>query len=220
MGNRAVIIFLRAPEKGHVKTRLSRSLNHDFVLDLYKSFAEDTLAAVKNQGEPHLYFWPPHKKTMLCGWLGDEYCFLPQKGDNLGQKMANAFKDVFLKDIDQALLIGTDIPQLDSGIISLGFQILETKPAVVGPSSDGGYYLMGFNKKDFSEIIFQNIHWSTPTVLDQTLTSMKQISIEPGLLPLLTDIDTLSDFERIIKDIKQGGIVGPKTRQVLLSHVN
>ncbi len=217
MGNRAVIVFLKAPERGRVKTRLARDVNTNFAVDLYRAFVEDILAAVKDKGESYLYFWPPHQKEMLCSWLGNQYDYFPQQGDNLGQKMVNAFKDVFAKDIDKAVLIGTDIPQLDPGIILSGFKLLETKSAVIGPSKDGGYYLIGFNRSHFSKMVFQGIEWSTPEVLDQTLASMQQISIEPGFLPLLNDIDTLTDLENLIKIVKQGGVVGPRTRYLLLS---
>ncbi len=220
MGNRAVIVFLRVPEKGQVKTRLSKILNTTFVLDLYKAFVEDTLAAVKDQGEPYLYFWPPYQKEMLCSWLGSDYDYFPQQGDNLGQKMVNAFEDVFAKGIDQAVLVGTDIPQLDPGIISSGFKMLETKPAVIGPSKDGGYYLIGFNKPYFSKLVFKDIEWSTPKVLDQTLSFMKQEIIEPDFLPFLNDIDIPADLENLIKTVKQGGNAGPSTRRLLLSHEN
>lgn len=96
--------------------------------------------------------------------------------------------------------------------------MLEGQPAVLGPSKDGGYYLIGFNKPYFSQMVFENIAWSTPKVLDQTLKIMKRVQLVPGLLPVLNDVDTPEDVKNLIEIIKRGGFVGPKTQQVLMSN--
>ena len=220
MMDRVVIVFLRAPEKGRVKTRLSKFLNDTFVLELYKGLVKDTLDVIETSGDNALYFWPPGKKEVLQKWLGNKYAFLVQKGDNLGQKMSNAFVDMFKKGYTHALLIGTDIPELSANIITLAYQELQTADAVIGPSDDGGYYLIGFQKSGFSKIIFEGIDWSTTLVLDQTLQAMDRVSIQYRLLPGLNDIDTPKDFDALSCRVKDGGKIGKRTLKMLNSYGN
>jgi len=216
MSSEAVIVFLRAPEKGRVKTRLSKSGNKTFVLKLYKGFVQDTLDALEKDQDKFLYFWPPEKEDMVKNWLGNDYTYSAQKGGGLGQRMANAFCDVFKKGYAKVILIGTDIPEICEDIITSAYEILQTKGAVIGPSRDGGYYLIGFQKQRFSKIIFNEIDWSTDTVLDQTLLAMKEMSIQYKMLPTLKDIDTPEDLLYLVDKEKKGTTkTGKRTLKIL-----
>lgn len=218
MVSKAAIVFLRVPEKGRVKTRLSKFLSETFVLELYKGFIGDILEALETAGDKVLYSWPPGKEEILQRWLENKYIISVQQGDDLGQRMFNAFVDIFKKGYDQALLIGTDIPELSKEIIALAYKTLETEDVVIGPSGDGGYYLIGFRKPKFSKNIFKGIDWSTKKVLDQTLHAIKKISIQYKLLPELNDIDTKKDFEALVSRVKKGGQIGEKTRKILTAY--
>jgi len=220
MMDRVIIVFLRVPEKGRVKTRLSVFLNDTFVLKLYKGLVKDTLDVIETSGDNALYFWPPGKKEVLQKWLGNKYAFAVQKGDNLGQKMSNAFVDMFEKGYTYALLIGTDIPELSVNMITLAYQELQTADAVIGPSDDGGYYLIGFQKSEFSKNVFEGIDWSTTLVLNQTLGNMERESIQYHLLPGLNDIDTPKDFDALSCRVKYGGKIGKRTLEMLNSYEN
>jgi rSAM/selenodomain-associated transferase 1 len=220
MVSKATIVFLRAPQKEKVKTRLGEVLDQAFVLKLYKGFVTDTLEVIEHAGDKALYFCPLGKKNLLENWLGKGYDFYPQKGDNLGQRMANAFKDIFKKGYSQAILIGTDIPELSRDIITSAHIALEKKDIVIGPSIDGGYYLIGFKTKSFSTSIFKNIDWSTRTVFDQTLQAIKQKDLQYEILSQLNDIDTLEDLNALADRIKSGGKSGKRTFENLRIYEN
>ncbi|WP_300461885.1 TIGR04282 family arsenosugar biosynthesis glycosyltransferase [Desulfobacula sp.] len=215
MTSKAVIVFLKAPETGRVKTRLSQSLNTTFVLDLYKGFVVDTLDVLESAQDTFLYVWPPGKAEALQKWLGSQYLFCPQQGEDLGQRMGNAFADIFKRGYDAALLVGTDIPELTPALISRAETALQTTDAVIGPSSDGGYYLIGFQKSGFSTSVFKDIDWSTPAVLDQTRQAMNHLSLRYELLTEMDDIDTPEDLNALMARVKKGGTIGMQTLKVL-----
>lgn len=218
MVSKAVIIFLKAPEQGRVKTRLSRFLDETFVLELYKGFVFDTLDALETGGDKLVCFWPPQREKSLKLWLGNDLDYFSQKGSDIGKRMSNAFFEIFNRGYAQALLIGTDIPELDSEVITLAHQALQTADAVIGPTCDGGYYLIGFKRASFSQNIFKGINWSTSSVLAQTCHVMKKMSLHYKLLPELNDIDTPEDLTAFINRVKKGGKAGKKTINVLSAY--
>jgi len=212
----AVAVFLRVPCRGEVKTRLSAVLDEGFVLELYKGFVLDLLDRLKEMKHTVLFYWPGEKKGEIKGWLGDTFLYLPQKGDTLGEKMANAFEEMFLNGYEAALLMGSDIPELDTGIVKQALVALEKRDAVIGPSGDGGFYLIGFRPSVFSKKFFAGIPWSTSRVLDGTLTALERGGVSHTLLPRLNDIDTPEDFNRLVHRVGRGKKVGHRTRKNLL----
>lgn len=210
-----MIVFLKAPEPGKVKTRLSRFLDPDFVLDLYKGFVEDIFEVLKGEQDVCVFFWPPEKKNAVRRWFKNEAACFPQKGENLGKRMGNAFQNVFSRGYETAVLMGTDIPEISREILSLARKILETSDAVVGPTADGGYYLIGFKQSSFSYQYFKKIDWSTRSVLDQTLCAMQKGSIRCKLLPRLHDIDTPEDLKALADRVKSGVKIGKRIRKLL-----
>ncbi len=105
MDNSIVIIFLKIPQRNVVKTRLSIDLDEIFVLELYKGFVCDLLEVLKDTKYKAVYFWPGEKGVKaLQNWLGNDYTYFPQKGKNIGEKMSNAFLDMFLKGYESVLL--------------------------------------------------------------------------------------------------------------------
>ncbi len=213
-----VIVFLKSPEKGQVKTRLSRlsgMFNETDVLRLYKGFVIDILDILSDIPDKMICFWPPQKENEIKHWLSNENRFLAQHGETLGKRMANAFEDVFEQGYTKALLIGTDIPELDETIIENAYHGLESNDAVIGPSTDGGYYLIGFTKDKFSVNLFKGIDWSSNAVLDQTLEKMAENSIHYKKMTTLNDIDTPQDLIDLTQRIHSGARVGPNTLKFL-----
>lgn len=211
MAGKAVIVFLKAPEDGRVKTRLAENFSKGLVLDLYKAFVEDILVAVNLSGTPEIFYYPPKKKQMIVQWLGDGWRYTCQSGMDLGQRMANAFKMTFDKGYEKAVLIGSDIPELNAKILKQSFEQLRLHDLVLGPSKDGGYYLIGFNRESYSDRLFENIGWSTPRVFSQTLGQAVEIHLNTVLLPVLNDIDTLEDLKALVSSINRGGYIGDHT---------
>lgn len=215
MTDRTVIIFLKVPEKGCVKTRLCGTFDKGFVLALYKAFVLDTIHTAEQVEKCHIFFTPGNGKAELVKWLGSDYSYSAQSGDDIGIRMVHAFEQVFEKGVKKAVLIGTDIPSLEPVDLEQAFGILNDRDAVIGPAKDGGYYLIGFSANTFCHELFSGIEWSTPAVLDQTLVKFDQAGISAGLIREHNDIDTPFDLEALVSDIKSGGYAGKETLRVL-----
>jgi rSAM/selenodomain-associated transferase 1 len=121
-----------------------------------------------------------------------------QQGGDLGERMAEAFRELFAEGADEVLLIGSDIPQIDSFLIAGYFQALQAYDVVIGPAADGGYYLIGFTRKSFEEDLFERIDWSTERVYRQTLERARKQGLSVHSGRTLRDIDTYEDLESLV----------------------
>jgi rSAM/selenodomain-associated transferase 1 len=196
-----IAVFLRAPESGKVKTRLAKYLGVETVLELYHCFVQDTLnAAEKTGNDIKIFYHPPDSETALKNWLEKPFKLYPQKGEDLGKRMANAFSDIFSSGYRKAVLIGTDCPDIRENTLEEAFQGLENSGCAVGPSVDGGYYLIGFEAGTFSKKLFDNIAWGTDSVFRKTLEICEEENIRPHLLPALNDIDTIDDLKQFMNE--------------------
>lgn len=192
----ALLVFLRAPEKGRVKTRLAKALGDEKALLAYQGFVRDTLENITPAGyTPVLCYHPPDKHQLIAQWLGGSYSYWPQHGTSLGSRMANGFINAFAKGFDQVVLMGTDVPDLPHSHIHDAFAALKTHSAVVGPSKDGGYYLIGFRAQGFLPSVFKNIPWGTGQVLSDTLAIFGKNKASVFLLPPWQDIDDIEDLQ-------------------------
>jgi uncharacterized protein len=192
----SIILFMRAPEIGKVKTRLSQKLGPKTILDLYQCFVLDVLhAAQKTKIDIRIFFHPAGFETSLSQWLGDSYDYHLQDGKDLGIRMANAFIQTFSSGYDRAILIGTDCPEMTTGILEEAFFGIDQTGCVIGPSVDGGYYLIGFKATSFMEKLFHDMEWGTDIVYQQTLDRCLQMNIKPSILQPLNDIDTWEDLQ-------------------------
>ncbi len=192
--NTTLIIFAKNPIKGRVKTRLAKTTGPEKALQIYK----ELLAICKGYTQSL-----PFRKVLYHDLYSYNYGYWPkeqfiqriQKGANLGDRMAIAFKEQF-EYAKQVLIIGADCPYLGSTILQEAADKLKTNDLVIGPSLDGGYYLMGM--RHFEPSLFQNINWSTETVLTATIEKAKQLSLRIHLLPTLSDIDHYEDWEAFL----------------------
>lgn len=214
----AVLLFLKAPERGRVKTRLALTIGRDAALMIYKNFVRDTLAMLKKSGRPVIVcFHPAHAENAVARWLPGDYLFWPQTGKDLGERMMTALARAFSENYSRALLMGTDIPDLPESIIHEAFGALARHPAAMGPATDGGYYLVGFNRRGFSPRFFQDIAWSTPSVFSQTLRKMNAQRVSCHILPQWRDIDDWDDLKDLISREDELRIRAPLTRDCLAS---
>lgn len=136
----------------------------------------------------------------MTNWLGKTFKLYPQRGKDLGMRMANAFSDIFSFGYEEAILIGTDCPDIREDILTEAFQSFQDTGCVLGPSLDGGYYLIGFTAGEFSANLFDNISWGTDSVYNKTLEICRQEKIRPHILPELNDIDTYDDLKQFMKE--------------------
>ena len=191
-------MFVKMPERGLVKSRLALTVGEDTALGFYKCFVSDMIGMLTGGGYPlAIFFHPPESRQRIVQWLGDEHTLFPQTGDDLGERMKNAFMTVFSQGLRSALLIGSDSPDLPGQIINEALISLKDHDVVVGPSYDGGYYLIGFKADTFLPQVFDGIIWSTPEVFKQTLDVLKKTNPRLHILPKWRDVDTFDDLEAL-----------------------
>jgi uncharacterized protein len=198
-----VLIFLKAPEKGKVKTRLVTHLDEDSVLDLYKCFAADVIETVKKGGYRfQICYDPPDAEDKITEWLGYRYDLIPQIGNDLGERMDQALRKAFSTGVDHAILIGTDLPDLPVEYLEDAFENLKTHDAVIGPAKDGGYYLIGSQSVSYLPKIFENMPWGTPDVFERAIEIFVHQQRRVHILPLWRDIDVIEDLKAFYKTNK------------------
>jgi hypothetical protein len=216
---RGVILFVKLPEKGKVKSRLAQSMDEGLVLRLYENMVLDTIDMLTKGRFPfRICFTPPDARDRIMEWLGQGYSAFPQTGDDLGDRMEKAFARVFSEDVEVALLIGSDIPGLTAKIIDEAFTALLSDDVVIGPAVDGGYYLIGFRKKSFEPGIFHDMAWSTRTVFRETMDKLYDASLKIHVLPELTDVDTMDNLKTLLSQVKGPTSESSRTRSFLEQH--
>jgi len=185
-----LIIFAKNLFYGKVKTRLAASIGNDAALEIYKELLNHTRSIVQKINAGKIVFYSD-KIEHRDEWTGN-ILKAKQHGKDLGEKMMNAFKEMFFKGYAKAVIIGTDCPSLNEYIIVEAFERLNEKDIVIGPACDGGYYLLGMKK--LYPHLFENIDWSTPHVLNETLYACNKNDLDYFLLPALPDIDEEKDL--------------------------
>ena len=191
-----LIIFARYPEVGKAKTRLIPALGPEGATALYRQLAEYTLAQVHAFQLPY----PVDIEVRFTGgtqelmqrWLGQDLLYAEQGTGDLGKRMARSLQAAFAGGVQRAIIIGTDCPQLDTAILQSAFEALAQQDLVLGPATDGGYYLIGLRR--FVPELFVEIPWSTATVFSKTLTIATHLNLTIAHLPTLTDIDYPEDL--------------------------
>ena len=187
----AIIIFVRNPELGKVKTRVAATVGDETALDIYKQLLFHTMQVADKNGADKFVFY--HEQIEPDDiWNKKGFHKKLQSGSNLGEKMKNAFSFVFSEGYNKVIIIGSDCLQLTTAILNEAFAGLEQKDTVIGPARDGGYYLLGMKK--MLPFLFENKAWSTATVYGNTLQDMQSHHLSTSLLPLLTDVDTEADW--------------------------
>jgi rSAM/selenodomain-associated transferase 1 len=165
------------------------------VLDLYRCTAADVIETIRQKiRQIKICYYPAEASRLVKNWLGNTFDYEPQNGSHLGDRMKNAFVSCFKGGCSQAILVGTDLPGLSESVIAESFEKLDAQTAVLGPTYDGGYYLIGFSKDSFIPGVFDNIPWGTPNVFENTLERFKQTSCRVHILPKCRDIDTYDDL--------------------------
>lgn len=194
MGNysgQLLLIFIKNPEAGKVKTRLAHSIGHKKALEVYQK-----LLAITQKNTADLpcdrQIWYSRFIDRSDIWEEDNYQKRLQRGADLGERMTAAFREAFIGEYQKVIVIGSDCAELTPGIIKKAFQQLETHDMVIGPSQDGGYYLLGM--QSFYEDLFSGITWSTSTVYQETIGRADELELSYYTLPTLNDIDTQKDL--------------------------
>lgn len=187
MTEEALIVFIKNPIKGQVKTRIAQSVGADKALAIYEQLLDYNRALLHQCNRPCFLFFsqfiPPHSWPVQ----GSE---VQAQGD-LGKRMQAALEQL-LDDYKRVLLIGSDCPYLTVAHLEEAWDALKAKDIVFGPAKDGGYYLIGL--KQTADKLFEHIDWSTERVLSQSLNRVKALSWSHHLLEPLSDIDYWEDW--------------------------
>ena len=195
----ALIIFAKAPIPGEVKTRLCPPLDHDEAASLHGTLVLDAVERAKGLPGASLYvagapdLAHPFFKVME-GRYGAQ--LLIQRGPDLGSRMRWAMQDAFEQGAQEVLLTGTDLPTLPRAYLAEALKLVKAHDVVLGPTADGGYYLIGLRK--MVPVLFEGIAWSTASVLAETKKKIEQAGLPLGLLPECRDLDTVDDLKVFI----------------------
>lgn len=187
-----LMVFVKNPMKGKVKTRLAKTVGDERALEIYRVLLDHTITIARRVNLDKAIFYSDYiDETDM--WRKAKFSQFIQEGNDLGERMYNAFKYAFSKQYKSVVIIGSDCLDLNEQIIADAFEILKNNEVVIGPAKDGGYYLLGMQK--LYKNLFINKHWSTENVLLDTLLDVSNLNISMKLLPTLSDIDEEKDLE-------------------------
>ncbi|WP_457577006.1 TIGR04282 family arsenosugar biosynthesis glycosyltransferase [Desulfomarina sp.] len=198
-----LILFTRFPRPATTKTRLAPLLGDKGAAELQRTMTEQTVAEMvqlrKEFPVTLSICYDDAQQSEMKKWLGEDFIFHPQVPGDLGLKMARAFSALSGTGCKRAVLVGSDIPEINKEILQQGFAVLEEHDVVFGPVTDGGYYLIGLRTASLEylgKLLFSDIPWSTENVLKLSLERMRQHGYSVFLLPVLQDIDRPEDVLR------------------------
>jgi rSAM/selenodomain-associated transferase 1 len=198
MEKSALIIFVRNPVLGKVKTRLAETIGNEKALLIYTELLKHTHSITKNLECDKFVFYADHINEKDI-WENEIYRKNVQQAESLGKRMQHSFSELFDIGYNKVLIIGSDCYELTENAIIQALAVLKSIEVVIGPASDGGYYLLGL--QTLLPEIFQNILWSTSNVLKDTISVLKSLNCAYQLLPVLNDIDDEADLTDELKII-------------------
>jgi rSAM/selenodomain-associated transferase 1 len=211
--------LVKYPERGKVKTRLAEHVDVTITTELYSNFVLDVLATLgKSRLKMIVCFHPTGAFRRFQRWLGTEYEYMPQRGANHGDRLLNSFVDAFSRGFESAIAIASDVPDLPGNILLEASRALQSCDAVIGPSPDGGYYLIGFKRVSFLPGAFQEIEWSTDLVSKQTISKLNEGGCSCHVLPSWVDIDTISELRSLLEERSHPDFNSSNTMRYLLKH--
>jgi uncharacterized protein len=192
-----LILMLKYPRAGAVKTRLAPAMGEERACELYRALVRHTLNAVERlRFDEHVFM-----EVRIAGapsdaavreWLGEELHFIPQGDGELGERMDRAVHNAFAEGAPSVIVIGADCPELTAEHLRDGLRALESHDVVLGPAADGGYYLIGMRR--FLPELFRGIQWGGEQVFEQTLAAGRELGVAFQVLDTLDDVDRPEDL--------------------------
>lgn len=201
----ALILFTRVPIPGKTKTRLMPFLSGEECAKIHTCFVKDIYAKAKEVAADIFVFYTPKDEQMILKKeLDDKAVFLPQYGDDLGERMKNAIGICLRMGYKKVILIGTDIPQIHPETLTDAFESLDSKDIVIHPTFDGGYYLIGMKREH--ESIWKIERYGTNTVIYDTLQHMRRERLSTAVGQMYYDVDDKEDLLHLYSDINKGSV--------------
>jgi uncharacterized protein len=189
-----LVVFLKAPRPGLVKTRLAETLGADAACVAYQQLVERLLANLALLPTVELCFAPPDASSEINPWLRADWSACPQSEGGLGERLHAAFTEHFLAEAERVVIIGSDCPAVTAADIEDAWVELEGHDVVLGPALDGGYWLIGLRAPQPG--LFTAMPWSTDAVFGETMRRARESGLRVATLRELSDVDTAADWER------------------------
>jgi uncharacterized protein len=205
----------KAPRLGHVKTRLADSLPPEGILELYKCLIEDTIQLARSVTIDALAIVCPSSDVAdLSGWLSDIE-IVAQEGNGLAAGLVSAFRTFVGLGYRRVIALDGDSPQIPPETLEQAFRLLESNDVVVGPTSDGGYYLVGATAPHSA--LFEDHGMGTGSALDSLLASAQKLSLKTALTEVAYDVDQGSDLTRLAHELERYPSRAPRTARWMAS---
>ena len=189
-----LIIFVKAPRPGTVKTRLA--LGPETECAAYRRLVEAVLREMRSFADVELHFAPIDGGAEIRPWLRENWRAVPQSNGDLGARLNNAFAEAFGTGAERVVIMGSDCPYVRAEDVATAWANLRSSDVVLGPAVDGGYWLVGLSQ--MQPELFSGISWSTDRVLSETIARAKPLGLKTVLLRTLSDVDTPEDWQRFI----------------------
>lgn len=215
-----LICFVKYPQPGQVKTRLAEALGAEHACALYRDLAERVITEVyplDGRYELIIFCDPRHEEAAYQAWLGDAFRYQTQVGETLGDRLAHAFDWAFDEVYDRVIVVGSDCIGMDEAFIGRAFSALEKTDVVLGPSSDGGYYLVGMRQAH--RFLFEDMAWSEADVYQRTMDRIEARLLKASVLEERQDIDTLDDLTVFRQNLPQEHFLAKKIDRIVLENL-
>lgn len=233
-----LLIFVKAPEPGRVKSRLAQDLGAAQAADLYRCFGLDWLARLAQLAQTHpdpialrLLYSPVDAAPAIATWLAPiltahpAITLHPQRTGDLGDRLDGAFQDAFAAGITRAIAVGSDSPDAPTAALAAGFAALAQPPiqaqnespiqppidCVLAPATDGGYWAIGFRGDRYVPEIFAPMAWSVPTVAQETRDRLRAAGRSCQELATWSDVDDLASLRALAARLRSGAVPLPRT---------
>lgn len=195
----AILLFLKAPVPGQVKTRLAANIGAQAATDVYEILVQSQLQRLPREYALEIHFTPASAGSRLATWLGDTRNYYPQVDGNLGDRLKHAVKAAFARGAREVICIGADCPSLLlTHFVKARDQLRSNENAVVlGPTTDGGYYLIGLRQPN--DALFENVRWSTAHTLNDTRLQARKAKLNVYTLETMPDVDDIEDLRNAIR---------------------
>jgi len=209
----ALLVFAKVPRPGSVKTRLTPTLSPTEAARLYTAFLRDTLRhVVQLEADVRLYLAPPLPKDGLDA-VPSGVSVHEQEGDELGDRLRQAFRKTFQQGFERVLVTGSDHPTLPSSFFRQAVYAVQNRDSLcIGPTNDGGYYLLGMST--FYPQVFDEMSYSHAQVFADTLTRTERTGADITVLPEWYDVDRPPDLDRLQADLAKRPEAAPNTRRI------
>lgn len=214
MTDRSLVIMAKAPRPGNVKTRLNGALPPDIIVRLYRCLLHDTVTLGRSLSNVHLaVVCPEDDATALTRWLGSDVPVVAQSGRGLADALSSTFRIFLERGFRRVIAFNSDSPHLPPHLLEQAFTLLDTSDIVVGPTEDGGYYLVG--SKSHQPTLFEQAHLGTDTALGALVTQAHSLKLAVAFSERWYDVDQAHDLQRLARELAAAPASAPRTAALL-----